>query len=158
MQRLIDIARECGVRRLVGQVLIENTPMLHLMHSLGFSPPIPVEDQVVGVELRAWPRRCAEGYSIEPASHNSIRSCCPESDISIYLFAYNPETGFARINPFASNFDRLQGFYLLRLLRLPVQLRVGRGLPVLWGRMFPETCRSEELSTTAVRQLPGHWR
>ncbi|HEY7423520.1 MAG TPA: bifunctional acetate--CoA ligase family protein/GNAT family N-acetyltransferase [Gemmataceae bacterium] len=51
MQRLIDIARERGVRRLVGQVLIENTPMLHLMRSLGFAPPIPVEDQVVRVEL-----------------------------------------------------------------------------------------------------------
>jgi acetyltransferase len=51
MQRLIDIARERGVRRLVGQVLIENAPMLHLMRSLGFSPPIPVEDQVVRVEL-----------------------------------------------------------------------------------------------------------
>jgi hypothetical protein len=25
--------------------------MLHLMRSLGFSPPIPVEDQVVRVEL-----------------------------------------------------------------------------------------------------------
>jgi acetyltransferase len=51
MQRLIDIARERGVRRLVGQVLIENTPMLHLMHSLGFAPPIAVEDQIVRVEL-----------------------------------------------------------------------------------------------------------
>jgi acetyltransferase len=51
MQRLIDIARERGVQRLVGQVLIENAPMLHLMRSLGFSPPIPVEDQVVRVEL-----------------------------------------------------------------------------------------------------------
>ncbi|MGH7222095.1 MAG: GNAT family N-acetyltransferase [Gemmataceae bacterium] len=60
MQRLIDIARECGVRRLVGQVLIENTPMLHLMHSLGFSPPIPVEDQVVRVELSLAEKMCGE--------------------------------------------------------------------------------------------------
>jgi acetyltransferase len=51
IQRLIDIARERGVQRLVGQVLIENTPMLYLMRSLGFSPPIPVEDQIVRVEL-----------------------------------------------------------------------------------------------------------
>lgn len=51
MQRLIDIARERGVRRLVGQVLAENTPMLHLMQSLGFSPPVAVEDHVVRVEL-----------------------------------------------------------------------------------------------------------
>jgi hypothetical protein len=32
-------------------VLIENAPMLHPMRSLGFSPPIPVQDQVVRVEL-----------------------------------------------------------------------------------------------------------
>ncbi|HEY7423001.1 MAG TPA: bifunctional acetate--CoA ligase family protein/GNAT family N-acetyltransferase [Gemmataceae bacterium] len=51
MQRLIAIARERGVQRLVGQVLAENTPMLHLLRVLGFSPPVPVEDQVVRVEL-----------------------------------------------------------------------------------------------------------
>jgi acetyltransferase len=51
MQRLIDIARKRGVGRLVGQVLAENAPMLHLMRSLGFSPPVPVEDHVVRVEL-----------------------------------------------------------------------------------------------------------
>ncbi|MHB1426844.1 MAG: GNAT family N-acetyltransferase, partial [Gemmataceae bacterium] len=58
MQRLIDIARQRGVRRLVGQVLIENTPMLHLMQSLGFSPPIPVADQIVRVELSLAETRC----------------------------------------------------------------------------------------------------
>ncbi|HTU23640.1 MAG TPA: GNAT family N-acetyltransferase [Gemmataceae bacterium] len=51
MQRLIDIARERGVGRLVGQILAENTPMLHLMQSLGFAPPVAVEDNVVRVEL-----------------------------------------------------------------------------------------------------------
>jgi acetyltransferase len=51
MQRLISVARERGVQRLVGQVLIENTPMLRLLNSLGFSPPVPVEDQVVRVEM-----------------------------------------------------------------------------------------------------------
>jgi acetyltransferase len=51
MERLIAIARERGVRRLVGQVLAENGPMLALMRSLGFSPPVQVEDQVVRVEL-----------------------------------------------------------------------------------------------------------
>jgi acetyltransferase len=51
MQRLIDIARERGVRCLVGQVLIENAPMLRLLRSLGFSPPVPVDDRVVRVEL-----------------------------------------------------------------------------------------------------------
>jgi len=58
MQRLIDIARERGVRRLVGQVLIENAPMLHLMRSLGFSPPILVEDQVVRIELSLTEALC----------------------------------------------------------------------------------------------------
>jgi len=51
MQRLIDIAQEHGVRRLVGQVLIENTPMLCLLHSLGFAPPVPIDNQVVRMEL-----------------------------------------------------------------------------------------------------------
>jgi acetyltransferase len=51
MQRLIEIARERGVKRLVGQVLAENTPMLHLMASIGFSPPVVVENNVLRVEL-----------------------------------------------------------------------------------------------------------
>jgi hypothetical protein len=51
MQWLITIWRERGVRLLVGQVLAENTPMLHLLRSLGFSQPIHLEDQVVRVEL-----------------------------------------------------------------------------------------------------------
>jgi acetyltransferase len=51
MQRLIAIAHERGVQRLVGQVLTENAAMLSLLHSLGFSPPVPIEDQVVGVEM-----------------------------------------------------------------------------------------------------------
>ena len=49
--RLIAVARERGVKRLVGQVLAENAPMLRLLHSLGFSPPVPVENQVVRVEM-----------------------------------------------------------------------------------------------------------
>jgi acetyltransferase len=52
MQRLIDIARERGVQRLVGQVLAENTPMLRLMQSLGFSLSAAEDDQIVQVELR----------------------------------------------------------------------------------------------------------
>jgi acetyltransferase len=36
MRRLIDVARQNGVRCLVGQVLQENTSMLRLMRSLGF--------------------------------------------------------------------------------------------------------------------------
>jgi acetyltransferase len=51
MQRLIAVARERGVQRLIGEVLAENAPMLRLMRSLGFSPPVWVEDQVVRVEM-----------------------------------------------------------------------------------------------------------
>ncbi len=59
MQHLIDIAQH-GVQRLVGQVLAENTPMLHLMQSLGFSSSHAVEDQVVSLGAEAW-QSCAEG-------------------------------------------------------------------------------------------------
>jgi acetyltransferase len=51
MQRLIAIARERGVKRLVGMVLAENGPMLALTKSLGFSDPEPVEDLAVRVVL-----------------------------------------------------------------------------------------------------------
>jgi acetyltransferase len=51
MQRLIEIARERGVRQLTGLVLRENEPMLALMASLGFSPPEHVENDVVRVWL-----------------------------------------------------------------------------------------------------------
>ena len=51
MQRLIEIARERGVRRLVGLVLRENGPMLALTSSLGFGPPETVDDGVVRVNL-----------------------------------------------------------------------------------------------------------
>jgi acetyltransferase len=50
LQRLIEIAKERGVKRLVGQVLRENGPMLALTASLGFSPPQTVSDDVVKVE------------------------------------------------------------------------------------------------------------
>lgn len=50
MQRLIAIARERGVQRLVGQVLAENTPMLRLLKSLGFSS-LALKDGAVDVEL-----------------------------------------------------------------------------------------------------------
>jgi acetyltransferase len=58
MQRLIAVAQERGIRCLVGQVLAENTPMVHLLGSLGFSRPIPVEDQVVRVELSLTKTMC----------------------------------------------------------------------------------------------------
>lgn len=49
--RLIEIAKERGVRKLSGQVLRENGPMLALTASLGFTPPATVDDGVVKVEL-----------------------------------------------------------------------------------------------------------
>jgi acetyltransferase len=49
MQRLLDIARERGVRRLVGAVLRENTPMLKLTEELGFTTQPSAEPSVVEV-------------------------------------------------------------------------------------------------------------
>ena len=51
MQRLIAVARERGVRKLFGEVLRENGPMLALMRSLGFRPASLSEADVVRVEL-----------------------------------------------------------------------------------------------------------
>ncbi len=51
LQRLIEIARERGVKRLVGLVLSENAPMLALTASLGFTPPVSVEENVVKVVM-----------------------------------------------------------------------------------------------------------
>jgi acetyltransferase len=36
MTRLIDIARQRGIRKLVGEVLRENAPMLNMCRELGF--------------------------------------------------------------------------------------------------------------------------
>ncbi|MCI0457236.1 MAG: bifunctional acetate--CoA ligase family protein/GNAT family N-acetyltransferase [Gemmataceae bacterium] len=49
MQRLLDIARERGVRRLVGAVLRENTPMLKLTEEMGFTTQPTAEPSVVEV-------------------------------------------------------------------------------------------------------------
>src|SRR5205823_5447749 len=51
LTRLIEIAKERGVRKLVGQVLRENAPMLALTASLGFTKPMTVDNDVVKVEL-----------------------------------------------------------------------------------------------------------
>jgi acetyltransferase len=61
LTRLIAIARERGVKRLEGQVLAENRPMLDLTASLGFRPE-DAEDGVVtvGFELKR------EGPSLQP--------------------------------------------------------------------------------------------
>jgi acetyltransferase len=47
MRRLIDVARQNGVRRLVGQVLQENAGMLRLVKGLGFSVCLGVDPTVV---------------------------------------------------------------------------------------------------------------
>jgi acetyltransferase len=51
MERLIGVARARGVRRLVGQVLAENGPMLDLMRKLGFHPEPSPDPGVVAVAL-----------------------------------------------------------------------------------------------------------
>lgn len=49
MQRLLEVARERGVRRLVGSVLRENTQMLKLAEELGFTARPTAEPSVVQV-------------------------------------------------------------------------------------------------------------
>jgi acetyltransferase len=52
MERLIDVARQRGVRQLVGSVLRENTTMLKLVEDLGFTAgPSSMGDYVVDVVL-----------------------------------------------------------------------------------------------------------
>jgi acetyltransferase len=51
MGRLIDVARQRGVRRLVGLVLRENTPMLALMEKLGFATGATADMAVMRVVL-----------------------------------------------------------------------------------------------------------
>jgi acetyltransferase len=52
MERLIDVARQRGVRQLVGSVLRENATMLKLVEDLGFMPqPSALGDYVVDVVL-----------------------------------------------------------------------------------------------------------
>jgi acetyltransferase len=51
MQRLIDVARERGVRKLAGQVLAENVPMLQLTSGLGFRHASSDDPTVVVVTL-----------------------------------------------------------------------------------------------------------
>src|SRR5262249_32621724 len=51
MERLIAVARERGVRRLIGNVLSENAPMLALMKELGFRTTGHVDHDVVEVAL-----------------------------------------------------------------------------------------------------------
>jgi acetyltransferase len=51
MERLIAVARERGVSRLVGEVLRENGPMLDLMRSLGLRQMAGPEGDVVRVEI-----------------------------------------------------------------------------------------------------------
>jgi acetyltransferase len=51
LTRLIEIAKGRGVRRLQGPVLRENAPMLALTASLGFGPPVSVDNDVVKVEM-----------------------------------------------------------------------------------------------------------
>lgn len=51
LSRLVEIARERGVKTLVGQVLRENAPMLALTAAVGFGPPRTMDADVVQVEM-----------------------------------------------------------------------------------------------------------
>jgi acetyltransferase len=51
MQRLIEVARQRGVKRLVGAVLHENVPMLQLAKELGFTTRATTDDAVAEVVL-----------------------------------------------------------------------------------------------------------
>ena len=51
LQRLIEIAREMGVKRLWGAVLSDNHPMLGLVRKCGFALKKDVEDGTMQVEL-----------------------------------------------------------------------------------------------------------
>jgi acetyltransferase len=53
MQRLVETAKQHGVRRLVGLVLRENAPMLQLMEELGFSIEATQEPDVLKVVRKA---------------------------------------------------------------------------------------------------------
>jgi acetyltransferase len=53
MNRLIDIARQCGIGELVGEVLPENWPMLQICRALGFTvAPDPEDTAVLRVRRR----------------------------------------------------------------------------------------------------------
>ena len=47
MTRLIDIARQCGIGELVGEVLRENERMLEMCRSLGFVIASDPEDAMI---------------------------------------------------------------------------------------------------------------
>jgi acetyltransferase len=51
MQRLIEVARDRGVKKLIGLVLRDNAGMLTLARQLGFTPPRERENDVVEVTL-----------------------------------------------------------------------------------------------------------
>jgi acetyltransferase len=57
MERLIAIARERGVKRLVGYVLSENSAMLQLMGELGFTVSPSVEEAAVEAVLELSPQK-----------------------------------------------------------------------------------------------------
>jgi acetyltransferase len=56
LERVIDIARENGVRLLHGDVLARNQPMLEMVKRAGFSLKKGSEPQIVRVEMDLWAR------------------------------------------------------------------------------------------------------
>jgi acetyltransferase len=57
LERVIDIARENGVRLLYGEVLAQNQPMLEMVRRLGFTLKKDAEGQIVRAEMDLWAGR-----------------------------------------------------------------------------------------------------
>jgi acetyltransferase len=76
LERLIAVARERGVKKLVGLILAQNGPMLALSTALGFRAKGPAEEGVVEVELalQETPAPAADGESPTSPGRPSSRS------------------------------------------------------------------------------------
>jgi acetyltransferase len=51
MDKIIRYSKAKGVKRLVGQILLENEAMIHLAHKFNFSSTADYQDKVVSVTL-----------------------------------------------------------------------------------------------------------
>jgi acetyltransferase len=56
MRRLEEMARQCGVKRLVGEILRENAAMIQLITALGYSIQSTDDDAVVQAVMELGPR------------------------------------------------------------------------------------------------------
>ncbi|WP_158221075.1 GNAT family N-acetyltransferase [Kineosporia sp. R_H_3] len=75
LDRIVQVAAACGVRRLRADVMVENFPMLKLLSRYGMVVTTPAEDGVVGVEISTdgevlgWPEHtCGPKVLVEGGS------------------------------------------------------------------------------------------